>query len=456
MGPILLITTEPLPLPGRPATGAGLRAWGLAVGLREAGFQVQLMTAAEGGGDEVTADRPDWVGGFARPDLPRLVREFDPELVVLQHWGLAALMGEPDRPLAIDLAGPHLLERRLWGSPNPEADLMEKLDALRRADFVTTSGRWQRHYFLPYLAMAGWDVLDPEVAPVIPFSLEPAVAPAPPRPDRFFYGGFCLPWQDPSPGVEAVLEAMDRAGRGRLVFVGGAHPTLDVSRGRFEELLDRLQHHPRVELHPPLAHDPYRRLLAEGGVALDLMHPNAERELAFTTRTVGYLAAGLPVLHDNYSELGDLIARSGAGWAMDPVDPDTVRNLLLGILEGRVDVTAPGRAAHALVRDHLHWHRTIGPLVTFCRDPQPRTGRMAARLAFEERDRRLRQAETELARVRAELNTLRGKRWIRWGLGLIQGSWMRWPAALAATLVGLALVPVFVVNDLLAHPKRPQ
>ena len=35
---ILILTTEPLPLPGMAATGAGLRAWGLAFGLRSAGM----------------------------------------------------------------------------------------------------------------------------------------------------------------------------------------------------------------------------------------------------------------------------------------------------------------------------------------------------------------------------------------------------------------------------------
>ena len=40
----LILTGEPLPLPGRVTTGAGLRAWGLKEGLRCAGLDVWVAT----------------------------------------------------------------------------------------------------------------------------------------------------------------------------------------------------------------------------------------------------------------------------------------------------------------------------------------------------------------------------------------------------------------------------
>ena len=39
-------------------------------------------------------------------------------------------LGEVDCPLAIDLAGPHLLERRFWGSRDPEGDRAQTMDEL--------------------------------------------------------------------------------------------------------------------------------------------------------------------------------------------------------------------------------------------------------------------------------------------------------------------------------------
>lgn len=492
---VLVLTTEPLPLPGLPATGAGLRAWGLAQGLRAAGLDVTIMMPADAAATfaesqtsmvngQLTIDQgaaagsePEIreaqlepaamagedarapgniphslsVGVFDRASLPSAVRQHSPDVIVLQHWGLARELGEVDAPLAIDLAGPHLLERRLWGSAAPEADLGEKLDALRRADFLTASGERQRLYFLPYLGLAGWDLARPGLLPVIPFSMQPAPRPAPARGDRLIYGGFFLPWQDPTAALEEAMAALDRAGRGELLFIGGAHPRVDVSRGRFDALLEKLRRHPRVRLLEPMSFDRYQALLAEGGVALDLMAPNPERELAYTTRTVVYMAQGLPVIHDNYSELGELIARRGAGWALDPRDRAGLAALLDGILSGAIDPAEPGRAAHELVARELDWAQTAGPLVEFCRAPRHREGKTSARLAFEERDRRLQSVERELETARGELATLRGKRWVRWGLALTASrTWRRWPAAALAAAVGAALTPVFWVNDCVA------
>jgi hypothetical protein len=463
---ILVLTTEPLPVPGMPASGAGLRAWGLAQGLRAAGLEVKLLMPREAAATfappaEIPSApssppaMPKWVGVFDRTALPEVVREYDPEAIVLQHWGLARELGEVTCPLAIDLAGPHLLERRLWGSREAEADLGEKLDALRRADFLTASGRRQRLYFLPYLALAGWEINEPGILPVIPFSMQAAPEPAPARPDRLIYGGFFLPWQDPTAALETALAALEKTGRGELLFVGGPHPSLDVSGGRFEPLLIRLAEHPRVRRIEPMSFDRYQELLAAGGVALDLMARNAERELAFTTRTVVTLAAGLPVIHDNYSELGELIERAGAGWTFNPDDRAQLSALLESLLSGELDVARQARAAHELVRRELDWTQTIGPLAAFCRRPRPRAGKTAARLAFEGRDRRLARTERELATAQAELATLHGKRWVRWGLSLTRAqSWSRWPAAALAALVGLALIPIFRINDWLAKSAR--
>lgn len=466
MSRVVLVTTEPVPLAGWPATGAGLRAWGLGHGLRSRGHEVTLLIPEDATLGFVppevkgaralppTRELPDWIALYRRETLRDDARLRDCDVVVLQHWGIAREIGELTVPLAIDLAGPHLLERKLWGSASPEADLAEKLDALRRADFVTASGEKQRAYFLAYLAMAGWDVAPANdtdiVMPVIPFSLKADPNPAPVRADRFIYGGFFLPWQDPSAALEVLLEEMDRADRGELVFIGGAHPQLDVSRGKFDALARRLASHPRVRSHPPMSYDDYAALLRDGGIALDLMARNAERELAYTTRTVQYMACGLPVIHDNYSELGDLIERRGAGWSLDPADGEGLRKLIRGLLTGEIDPAPQARAAHALVRDKLDWDKTIDPLDAFCRAPRERPGKTATQLAAESRDRRLAQAESELETARAELNTLRGKRWVRWGLNLFSMRGLaKWPMAAFGFLMGLVLIPVFLLADLM-------
>lgn len=481
MSRVAVVTTEPPPLPGWPTTGAGLRAWALAEGLRARGHETLLVApadclagyAAPEGHSRPTSEIPDNVALIARRELAGHPRLAAMDVIVLQHWGIARDVGPTRAPLAIDLAGPHLLERRLWGSRDAEGDLIEKLEALRRADFLTCSGRFQRLYFLPFLAMAGWDLerrADP--LPVIPYSLKADARPASARPEgaerscmRFIYGGYFLPWQDPSAALEIVVEELERAGRGELLFIGGAHPRHDVSRGRFEKLAARLAASPRVRALPPMPYGAYVELLREGGVALDLMARNPERELAFTTRTVQYMAVGLPVIHDDYSELGGIIAGGGvgasgelgapAGWTFNPDSRESMeafRSLVRGLIQGEVDPARRGAAALALVARELDWDATIDPLDAFCRAPHLREDKAGAGAMFESQSAQLRNTQAEARALRERLDQLLGKRWVRWGLKFFSASGLASPLlALAMTLAGVVMTPVFIINDALAR-----
>ncbi|MBI3736486.1 hypothetical protein HY256_08235, partial [Candidatus Sumerlaeota bacterium] len=68
----------------------------------------------------------------------------------------------------------------------------------------------------------------------------------------------------------------------------------------------------------------------------------------------------------------------------------------------------------------------------------------------------LESVEGELKEALAELNTLKGKRWVRWGLDLFSlNTPDRWIAAVGALLIGLALIPVFWVSDRLGGSSEP-
>lgn len=443
--PILVLTTEPLPVPGGATTGAGLRAWGLAKGLAAAGLPVVVACPGADGvradfpgdaGEPGDVDNPGETGArpsstapppghvaartFLRyhPDaLPRLVAGVDPSCVVLQHWGLASELPPLAVPLAIDLAGPHLLERLYWGDPEPDRSLLDKLAALRRADFVVCSGERQRLYFLPYLAQAGHDLTAPDLLPVIPFSIPdiPEFAPhkaAAAGEPTFVYGGTFLAWQDPTGPIGWLLDELNRAGRGRLLFYGAPHPIAAHAAGpgnRFADLLARLRAHPRVEVRGTR---PYDRLLeeyrTEGTVALDLMARNPERELAYTTRTVVYLACGLPVIHDDYSELSDVIRAHGAGWTLPSDGESAFRGVVRDILSGAAPLATLRAGARAAAMAHRA-EETIAPLAAWCHAPVPRPGRERAALGHELLLRETRRARDDRDTALARVATLEGR-----------------------------------------------
>jgi glycosyltransferase involved in cell wall biosynthesis len=409
---VLVVTTEPLPYPGFVTTGAGLRAWGLAEGLKSAGFSVTVAMP-----ENVLASRnvatPAEIQSscYKRSELGAFIHAQNPDVLVLQHWGLASEIERVECPLAIDLAGAHLLERLYWGSANFSKDVHEKLAALRRADFLVCSGEWQRHYFLPFLGLAGYDVTSREALAVIPFSVPPEEAPRIERePNSFVYSGVFLPWQNPERPIRWLLEALEKKGKGRLYFYGGVHPLGDVSRGRFDKIIALVEGHPRVTNYTFVPYDALIRAYCGDSVALDLLEQNPERELAFTSRTMIYLWCGLPVIYNNYSELSAQIARYDAGWALDPEDREAFQQLIGRILEQPEEVERRGENARKMIRERYTWDRTIAPLAQFCAQPEFRKNKEAIALAFESKDLEIASLRGGLEQARSELLTLKGKK----------------------------------------------
>jgi hypothetical protein len=409
----------------------------LAQSLKAGGVdEVAVLTVARAPGSEhenVAGEIP--VHHVPREKLAQALESLQAMAVVVQHWGIMAEVPELGVPLAIDLAGPHLLERRFWGDADPQLSLAEKLEALRRADFLVCSGRLQRLYFLPYLGMAGWDLTRSDLLPVIPFSVPPEVPPFydPGRREaeepHFVYGGAFLAWQDPSRPMRWLLEEMDRAGRGRLLFYGGSHPELDASGGQFAELVAMLREHPRVEMR---RWRPFEALAAEyvahGTVAFDLLARNAERELAYATRTVVYWWCGLPVMHGNYAETADVMRRGGGGWVLDPDNEQEVRAAIREVLEGRAPLKKLRLEARRLAMDHS-WDRTGGALVEWAKAPSFRLGKVLHRLGVEADIRELREAREEAQRVRSELEQLEGTLAVRMARRFFRWSWLVAPLA---------------------------
>jgi hypothetical protein len=430
---IAVLTTEPLPLPGCATTGAGLRAWGIAEALRSRGLNVIVAGPEHATGPAKPAAVPQafsHVRWFKRAEIGTFLATEKPDVLVLQHWGLAAEVPELSIPLAIDLAGPHLLERLYWGGEaDMERNLAEKLAALRRADFLTCSGEFQRHYFLPYLAMAGFEMRG-DLLPVIPFSVPPpgwertmyggtsdTESPAPvtrrgPDGPEFAYGGAFLAWQDPTGPLSWLLDEFAAAGRGILHFYGGPHPVLDASGGRFAQLLDTLRANPRVRMHGFMGFDELLRSYRSHDVALDLMARNPERELAFTTRTMVYLYCGLPVIYNDYSEISGIVQRHECGWTLSPDDESGFRSVVRSILDGNARLNPMRGNAREAAREYA-WDSTIEPLARYCADPFFREGKTSRQLAFEVRQHQLEQTLAERDALRSELDALQGKLLVR-------------------------------------------
>jgi glycosyltransferase involved in cell wall biosynthesis len=379
---VLLVSPDFLPFPGLPTVGSGLRAWGLGQGLRARGHDVvfSIPDRSIRRRAKIPAETLELAWGNRR--LDDVVARSEADVVVCCGWPIIDRIDAVavSVPFILDQHGPHLLERQYAPGGVDDEDRTAKRRALAKADYFTCAGAKQLEYFQQWLAQAGWTKDECRTrSAVIPVSLDPD--PPVPRSDGelvFVYGGVFLPWQDPSRALLQVRDEIDRRRAGRLRIFGGRHPIYDVGTGVFDQLVAELGRSPRVAIEGMVEHrkliDQYRR----AHVAVDLMARNPERELAFTTRTVEYLWCGLPVIHDDYSELSDYIARYDAGWTVEPDNADALGAVLDEIFGNRGVLERKRANAQRLVREQLNWSATIDPLGRFVRDALVRPGRIGA------------------------------------------------------------------------------
>jgi GT2 family glycosyltransferase len=370
---VLIVSSDILPYPGLPTTGAGLRAWGLGQGLITRGHDVvfSMPSAALSKAQDI----PEEVANLAwePTTLTRVVLTAQADALVICNWPVLDFLDVDNLsfPVILDQHGPHYLEREFQGFGDSNDNAQRKISALRKADFFTCAGNKQLAYFHDWLHRADWT--EEEIksrAQAIPVSLSPEL-PQPISQEEFIfvYGGVFLPWQDPSVSLLTLVEELNAAGKGELKIFGGKHPIYQVDAGVFEELSKRLETSPYVHFAGMVSHDELIDEYRKAYVAIDLMKHNSERELAFTTRTVEYLWCGLPVIYNNYAELSEYIHRYDAGWIVDPEDREAIMGVIREALSEPDLVAQKSANAQRLVRECLTWDNTITPLDAFIREP---------------------------------------------------------------------------------------
>jgi len=387
---VLVLATEVVPLPGLPTNGGGLRGWSLARGLESAGLDVTLLFPREPLDALAPALDPAAVEAamaqtFSWADPGAAIRQHSPDVVVCCSWFLAARLDHCPTPLAVDLAGPILLEFLYQDHAKAREFAALKPRGLALADFVACAGERQRAYFYPWLMLAGFDQddLTTRVA-TVPISVAPDPAASTDAPGNaepsILCAGVVLPWQDPLVPLRATLETLERRERGTLDLFLYAHP--EHSRGArwMGWVREEAARRPRLRLHPERQR-PYAELLAEyrrADLAFDLFARNPERELAFNTRTVDYLACGLPPLYNDYAELAGPIARYDAGYVVDPSDAAAVGAAVGAALDDPAGLAARRANARRLVDERLTWDRTVAPLAAWCAQATRRVRRTDA------------------------------------------------------------------------------
>jgi GT2 family glycosyltransferase/glycosyltransferase involved in cell wall biosynthesis len=203
------------------------------------------------------------------------------------------------------------------------------------------------------------------------------------------WGGGIYNWLDPVSLIRAVGVAAMRHPEIKLVFLAGPHPNTGIpamkaahdARAAAERdgLLGR--HVFFVERWIP--YDERGAYLLEADVGVSTHRQHAESTLAFRTRFLDYLWAGLPVLCSSGDALGDLAAARSFGIAVPPEDVRGLSDALCSMAGDRGRLRRMSDAARETAEAYT-WERTMAPLLEFVRNPlaaldRPRDGRNAIR-----------------------------------------------------------------------------
>ncbi|MCC6220104.1 MAG: hypothetical protein IT291_02575 [Deltaproteobacteria bacterium] len=381
----IVFATDLLPIAGLPTSGTALRTHGMVEGLRANGHEVVVsvpQNAIDGAkrmpnfGEVMSKLPPSAIGTFR--DYERLsfnsfnqaniLSDVNPDVIFCGHWPAMILPRKPSQALIVDLAGPHLLERHFQQSPEQHGATLAKLGVMATADYFVVSGNSQRLYFLSFLLRA--QLSEPERRLVtIHMPLNPKLpqrnfeGPNSNDYPRFVFGGVFLPWQDPTKGLLAVNSEIKARGSGSLTLIGGKHPNYDIKSGTYETLFEQLSANPHVSTCPMLPLDLFVEKLLQADVAVDLMKWNMERQLAMTIRSTTYLWAGVPVIYNDFADLGMLIRQFDAGWCISPNDNLAMEQVLAEIYSQPERVREKSKNASRLAREIFSWNIAVKPLL---------------------------------------------------------------------------------------------
>jgi len=371
---VLVLSNDVVPDQGTLVAAPGLRAFGLAAGLRAGGADVTTLVAADAVDRYRTAIGPvgtaPGVEVVAPGDFMARLEQAAPAAVVMINGNQAEhLRRSSGLRFVYDGFAPRVLELTYRaGGPSEEgmARLVRAEDrAMRLADAVVVNGRLKVGWYLAWLIRAG---RDPRDLPVRVVEMTVPAAPAPPRssapPFTAAIAGYRHDWGFLPDAIGSLARiAGDRI---RLVLVEGRHWGTS-RRERTDPAREALAALPGVEVRPPMPWQEFSRFLAGVDLFVDLFPRTPERELAMVTRSIVALAHGVPVVHPPFTEVADIIAASGAGWLVDPDDPSAVVDLVAGLdpaeaaarrasaaalAAGRLD---PATAAHPLVEIVREW-----------------------------------------------------------------------------------------------------
>lgn len=375
--------------------GPGIRYWELA---RVLGRHFRITLAVPRETDLSSGDVQLWTYEPGQWDsLAPAVEQASVILLCGDTLASFPMLEQVEIPLIVDGYDPHPLEtlEMFAGAPDQEQRHRERERILqmqcRAGDFFICASERQRDWWLGLLEAAGRVNVhthgqDPSLrrlVDIVPFGL-PSSPPRhthqvlkgvwpgiKPEDKVILWGGGLWQWLDPLTAIRAIDRVRERRADVKLIFPGTQHPNAGVpdmpmfqAAIRLTKELGLLNQH--VFLGNWVAYEEWPAYLLEADVGLSLHFDTLETQLAFRSRVLDYIWAGLPMVVTKGDTASELVASYELGAVVNYESVQDVAQAILTLLDQAPNARQEQFAA---VQANLTWERAAEPLVAFCQSP---------------------------------------------------------------------------------------
>jgi glycosyltransferase involved in cell wall biosynthesis len=398
----LVISYGPVPTPSfQKIEGGGMRAWGLATGLKANGYDVTVAINEGFAQKEDQHEGISLVNWSLNDAFKSVINSFD--VVVISYC-----MGDPsvfvvdniddEVTLVLDAYVPIYIEVSARNSEdkkteliNYQRDIVNFNHVLQRGDYLLCANDPQKHMYAGILGSLG--IINPvtyhdERIIVVPFGIEskplPKLSPnnnpyneLGVSKDDFvllWFGGL-YPWFDFSP-LLAAIDNLSSEKNFKFVLVGGKNPynshpdfvkQYDKVKSHFEKsnllgstvhMIDWVDFNERI----------YWYLGADAVISLN--QPGEENIYSWRTRVMDYVWGALPMLTNGGDPLSDYLLSEGAALKLSTSEEE----VLSGIKQLLEDKPTLSRVKENLLvtREKFHWEKVVSPIVShISNDPSP-------------------------------------------------------------------------------------
>jgi len=259
-------------------------------------------------------------------------------------------------------------------------------------DFFICASERQRNWWLGQLQVAGRinpqtfgaDTTLRSLVDVVPFGLPETppqhkkqmiknVWPGISADDKLLlWGGGLWAWLDSISAIRAVAKIKETRTDVKLIFPGTKHPNpaLDGMQTQNQLAFDTAKELGVLDTHvffgDWVAREDWPSLLLECDVALSLHYDSVETELAFRSRVIDYIWAGLPMVATTGDATSELIEQHDLGIVVGYEDVDAVAAAIVQLLDEPAAFRQPQLEAAC---EELTWERAAQPLLSFCQNP---------------------------------------------------------------------------------------